>query len=265
MSKAVDLTGRRYGRLLALKQVKSEKDKRHAFWECQCDCGNRIVARKDSLEAGNTKSCGCISAEHGWKKHGYSYEKIYGIFQNMKDRCYNPNSRAYHLYGGRGIKICDEWLRDIEKFIEWSYENGYKDGKTRNEQSIDRIDVNGNYEPSNCRWVDKDIQNYNKRCTRKVVINGEEKNLLDLHKEYGISISTLRSRYIRYINGKCSADDLIYKGKIENKPQQIIIEVDGDKHNLTEWGKITGISRKTIANRYKKGARSYEELFKKSR
>lgn len=265
MSKAIDLTGRRYGRLVAIEQVKNKKDKHHAFWKCQCDCGNSIVARKDSLEAGNTKSCGCLSTEHGWQRHGYSYEKIYGIFQNMKDRCYNPNSRAYHLYGGRGIKICDEWLEDIEKFIEWSYENGYENGKTRNEQSIDRIDVNGNYEPSNCRWVDKDVQNYNKRCTRKVVINEEEKTLFDLHKEYGISITTLRSRYIRYINGKCSIDDLICKGKIENKPQQIIIEVDGDKHNLTEWEKITGISRKTIANRYKKGARSYEELFKKSR
>ena len=78
MSKAVDLTGRRYGRLLALEQVKSEKDKRHAFWQCQCDCGNRIVARKDSLEAGNTKSCGCISAEHGWKSMDIRMKKYMG-------------------------------------------------------------------------------------------------------------------------------------------------------------------------------------------
>ena len=144
-------------------------------------------------------------------------------------------------------------------FYNWAIANGYSD-----DLSIDRIDVNGDYCPENCRWVDKDVQNYNKRCTRKVVINGQEKTLLDLHNEYGISIAVLRSRYQRYIKGKCTIDELIYKGKIINKPQQIVIEVNGEKHNLTEWENITGISRKTISNRYRNGARSYDELFKKS-
>ena len=262
--KAIDLTGRKYERLVAIRQVKNEKDRHHAFWECQCDCGNKIVVRKDSLESGHAKSCGCLLKERGWQRHGYSHTNIYGILQGMKDRCYNKNSHAYHLYGGRGIKVCDEWLKSSEAFIKWSYENGYVDGKPRSEQSIDRIDVNGDYCPENCRWVDKDVQNYNKRCTRKVVINGQEKTLLDLHNEYGISIAVLRSRYQRYIKGKCTIDELIYKGKIINKPQQIVIEVNGEKHNLTEWENITGISRKTIANRYRNGARSYDELFKKS-
>lgn len=263
--KAIDLTGRRYERLVAIRRVKNENDIHHSFWECQCDCGNKIVVRKDSLESGNSKSCGCILRERGLQKHGYSHTRIYGIFQSMKDRCYNPNNHAYHLYGGRGIKICDEWLKSTEAFVEWAYKNGYVDGKSKSEQSIDRIDVNGDYCPENCRWVDKDIQNYNKRCTRKVVIDGQEKTLLDLHNEYGISIGTLRSRYKKYIKGIFNIEDLISQEKIIHKSNQIIIEVDGEKHNLTEWENITGISRKTIANRYRKGARSYDELFEKSR
>lgn len=262
--KAIDLTGKRFAMLVAIRQVDNEKDKNHSFWECQCDCGNRIIVRKDTLVKGYPKNCGCSLVENGQQKHGYSYTSIYGILQGMKDRCYNKNNHAYHLYGGRGIKVCDEWLRSTEAFVKWSYENGYVDGKPKSEQSIDRIDVNGDYCPENCRWVDKDIQNYNKRCTRKVVINGKEKTLLDLHNEYGISIVVLRSRYQRYIKGKCTIDELICKGKIINKPQQILIEVNGEKHNLTEWENITGISRKTIANRYRNGARSYDELFKKS-
>ena len=187
--KRIDLTGKRFAMLVAIRQVDNEKDKNHSFLECQCDCGNRIIVRKDTLVKGYPKNCGCSLVENGQQKHGYSYTSIYGILQGMKDRCYNKNNHAYHLYGGRGIKVCDEWLRSTEAFVKWSYENGYVDGKPKSEQSIDRIDVNGDYCPENCRWVDKDVQNYNKRCTRKVVINGQEKTLLDLHNEYGISIA----------------------------------------------------------------------------
>ncbi len=265
MSKAKNLTGRRYGRLVALRQIKKETDKKHAFWECQCDCGNKAIVRKDSLENGNSKSCGCILLERGYQKHGYSHTKLYSILYGMKERCYNPNHHAYASYGGRGIEICKEWLDDTESFIKWAYDNGYKEDLTKNKLSIDRIDVNGNYEPSNCRWVDKDVQNYNKRCTRKIFINGKEKTLLDLHNEYGIPIKTLRSRYAKYKKGLCDIEYLTHIGKIKKRSNQIIINVNGEKHNLTEWEKITGVSRKTIINRYKKGVTSYDDLFKKSR
>lgn len=263
MSKAIDLTNRRYDMLVAKRQVHRDNDKHHAYWECECDCGNIVIVRKDSLESGHAKSCGCM--EKKYKKHGYSYTKLYGIFQNMKDRCYNPNNQAYPSYGGRGITICPEWLQDggVENFIKWSYENGYVDGKSRAQQSIDRKDNDKGYSPDNCRWVNKDIQNYNKRCTRKIVIDGEEKTILDLHNEYGISITALRGRYQRYTKGKITIEELISKEKLINRPQQILITVDGVTQNLTEWEKETGISRKTIANRYRKGARSYEDLFKK--
>lgn len=264
MSKAIDLTNKRYGMLVAKRQVYRENDKHHAFWECKCDCGNLVIVRKDSLESGHAKSCGCMERK---KKHGYSHTKLYSILQNMKDRCYNPNNHAYSSYGGRGITVCDEWIGEhgAENFIKWSYENGYVDGRKRTEQSIDRIDNDKGYSPENCRWTDKDIQNYNKRCTRKVEICGEEKTLLDIHNEYGVPITTLRQRYRKYINGEITIEELLLKEKIENKPNQILITVNGETHNLSGWERETGISRKTIANRYRNGARRYEELFKKSR
>lgn len=264
MSKAIDLTGRRYTCLEAIRQVINEKDRHHAYWECKCDCENIVVVRKDSLESGHAKSCGCLSK---YKKHGHSYTKIYGILQGMKDRCCNPNNHAYALYGGRGIRVCDEWLgkHGAENFVKWALENGYNENAKRGECTIDRIDNDGNYEPSNCRWADKDIQNYNKRCTRKIIIDGKEKTILDLHNEYGISITTLRSRYRKYIHNEITVNELISKDKLINKPHQINITINGITHNLTEWEKETGVSRKTIINRYRKGARSYEKLFEKSR
>lgn len=250
---------------MALRQVHREGDRQHAFWECQCDCGNKIVVRKDSLESGHAKSCGCLLKEIGYIKHGYSHTRLYSVFHNMKDRCYNPNNHAYPLYGGRGIKICDEWLNDITKFIEWAYDNGYNDNKSKVEQSIDRINVDGDYEPSNCRWANKGVQNYNKRDTKRVFIQGKEMTLKEISDEFEIPITWVRTRYQRMKKGLITAEQLISKDKLINKPQQILLTVDGVTHNLTEWEKETGISRKTIANRYKKGARSYDEMFKKSR
>lgn len=261
----VDITGKRYGRLTALR-VDEERTGKRTYWICQCDCGNIIVTRRDSLENGHAKSCGCLP-KHKCIKHGKSKAKIYRVWIGMKERCYNKNHQNYNNYGGRGITVCPEWLGEhgIENFIRWSYENGYKENEGRNKLTLDRKDVNGNYEPSNCRWADKDTQNYNKRCTRKIIVNGENKTILDLNREYGVSISTLRARYKKYINGEICFDELISKEKLVNKPRQILITVEGTTHNLTEWEKETGISRKTIANRYRRGIRSYEELFKKSR
>lgn len=258
---AIDLTDKRFVKLVAKERVKSPRGDKKSYWLCECDCGNKIVVRKDSLESGHAKSCGHC---YGKMNHGKSYTRLYSVWANMKQRCNNPNDENYHNYGGRGITVCDEW-NNFEDFYKWSIANGYDENAERGECTIDRIDVNGNYEPSNCRWTNKDIQNYNKRDTRKILINGEEMNLDEIHKEYGISITCLRSRYQRYIKGLITLEEFLSKEKLINKPQQIIITVDGISKNLTEWEKETGISRKTIINRYRKGKRSYDELFKKSR
>lgn len=128
---------------------------------CKCDCGNIITTRLSSVKSGNTKSCGCykneITKKIGLnnKKHGMSFSKEHNSWKSMKDRCLNTNHIFYKNYGGRGIKVCDRWIN--------SFENFYQDmGKRPLGKTLDRINVNGNYEPSNCRWATIEEQNKNK-------------------------------------------------------------------------------------------------------
>lgn len=169
--KKLNLLGQKYGRLTVIdyadniyygKRLKSA-------WKCKCECGNELVVTTDHLRNGHTKSCGCYAKDIFWKwmnkrvyiKHERESDtRLYEIWSHMKSRC-NINlkhSRRYKDYAGRGIKVCDEWKNNYISFKKWACENGYHDNLT-----IDRIDVNGNYEPNNCRWVTLKEQCYNKR------------------------------------------------------------------------------------------------------
>ena len=164
MSKINDLTGQKFGRLKVVEHYGSNKNGR-ALWLCHCDCGNKKVVVGNSLINKVTTSCGCYNKEHSkhiHTKHNMSYSKLYKVWQGMKTRCYNKNFMYYCNYGARGITICNEWLNDFKSFYDWAINSGYKEGLT-----IDRINNDGNYEPSNCRWITRAEQNRNQRKTKK--------------------------------------------------------------------------------------------------
>ena len=164
MSKINDLTGKKFGKLTVIKYYGSNKYGR-ALWLCVCDCGNTKIARGGTLISNATKSCGCYNSESAKKrftKHNLSNTKLYKVWQGMKTRCYDKNFIYYCNYGARGITICDEWKNNFMTFYNWAMANGYKEGLT-----IDRINNDGIYEPSNCKWSTRAEQNRNKRYNKR--------------------------------------------------------------------------------------------------
>ncbi|RRC92739.1 hypothetical protein EII25_03435 [Erysipelotrichaceae bacterium OH741_COT-311] len=137
------------------------------MWECNCDCGNKTEVIQENLLNGHTKSCGCASSKYTMgermKTHGMSNTRLYYVWKAMKARCSNPNVEQYPNYGGRGIFVCAEWMSSFDNFKEWALLNGYDSNAEFGKCTIDRINPDGNYEPSNCRWVDMKVQANNKR------------------------------------------------------------------------------------------------------
>ena len=163
MSGLIDLTGQKFGRLFVIKRNGSN-DRKRALWLCQCECGNKVTVIGDLLRNGHVRSCGCLRPEiitkHGYAKHS-QVDRLYRVWRAMKTRCNNPNRKEYKYYGGRGITICDEW-NNYETFREWALKNGYDENAEWGVYTLDRIDSNGNYEPSNCRWISIEEQQRNK-------------------------------------------------------------------------------------------------------
>lgn len=176
--------------VLELSEEKSERGTRK--WRCQCICGNiRYILASELKREKGQKSCGCIAIKNIRKArttHGMSNTRLYSVWEGMKRRCMNSNSTNYKYYGGRGIKICEEWLK-FEGFMEWSLANGYDD-----KLSIDRIDGNRNYEPSNCRWTTKGVQANNRSNSIKLCHEGEYVPISFLADKYEIPNGTLRAR-----------------------------------------------------------------------
>lgn len=190
MGKFIDLTGQKFGRLIVIEYKQNGK------WLCKCDCGNEKVVRGDSLKQGLTLSCGCLhknivklTCKKNFLKHGMSKTRINNIWFNILSRCYNEKSNNYKNYGARGIKICKEWKENFVAFYNWAIKNGYQDNLT-----IDRIDNNGNYEPSNCRWVSQKIQQNNKRNNHLITYKDKTYTLSKWAEIKNIKISTLAMR-----------------------------------------------------------------------
>lgn len=198
MSEKKDLTGLRFMHLLVLEDAGTNKYGR-AKWLCKCDCGNYHTTLGKYLLNGDTTSCGCrrrkILAETTKRQttHKMSGTPIYTKWVSMKDRCMNPLNSEYSLYGGRGIKICTEWVNSFENFYEWAMNSGYSDGLT-----IDRINNNGNYEPANCRWTDLKTQANNTRRNHYLTYKGETKTLAEWAEIMKINYSTLKARINTY-------------------------------------------------------------------
>lgn len=188
MPKFMDLSGQRYGNLTVISR--SENKGKAIYWNCICDCGNKCIIRGSHMREGRTFSCQKCGRQRQSMATSKKYERngnLYHVWVAMKQRCFNPRSQEYYNYGGRGITVCDEWF-DYVNFYEWA-RGKYEPGLT-----IDRIDVNGNYEPSNCRFVPQSIQNVNRRNNRYVTYNGETKAASEMAKKYGFRPSVLYKR-----------------------------------------------------------------------
>lgn len=212
MGKFIDLTGKRFGKLIVLNKSGVAKN-RQSIWRCRCDCGNIKNVIYGNLTSGYTRSCGCLLKENGCPpKHNLSQTRIYRIYRGMKNRCYNKKHKDYKRYGARGIKICNEWLKENDKgllnFYNWAINNGYQDNL-----SIDRIDNNGNYEPGNCRWADNETQCNNKRNCYYITYNNKTYTVAKWSKILNICESTIRER-IKLNFPICL---VLYKGRISAK------------------------------------------------
>lgn len=219
MGRFVDLSGRRVGRLTVLRIFGRDRHN-HIFWLCRCDCGKEKAIQSSCLTQRTTKSCGCLNDEaiHRTGKdangstHGLTGTRLYRIWKAMKGRCGNPNKSDFYLYGARGVSVCDEW-KEFERFRDWALSAGYRDDLT-----LDRIDVDGNYCPANCRWLSNEQQQLNKRNTVNLTIDGVTKPLTQWAREAGLRRRTVYSRMQRGISGKDLISPLKRKKKEGGQP-----------------------------------------------
>ena len=222
--KIKNLTGQKFGRLFVLRYVGSGKQHQSLF-ECICDCGNIIVVKGGNLVSGNSKSCGCLkkeilSANNRMVNttHRMTRTRLYIIWTDMKQRCNNKNDPFYYLYGGQGIKVCEEWKENFVLFYDWAVNNGYADNLT-----IDRIDNKKGYNPENCRWVTIKENMRNRRKCVYLTINGERKNVSAWCELYDISPNTV---YGWVKKGEDYAVEMINKRNIRNSGKNKEAESD---------------------------------------
>jgi len=192
-----DLTGKKFG-MLTVESFAYTNKARKAYWDCLCDCGERKVVAGDKLRGGRTKSCGCLQNKlrkdgSNHRTHGMTNTKLYTVWCNMKARCYSVNNDMFYNYGKRGISVCEEWKNSFENFLKWAIDSGYVEGL-----SIERIDVDGNYEPANCTWVPLKKQSLNQRRSHKITAFGKTMTIKEWADETGLKYDTIERRINQY-------------------------------------------------------------------
>jgi hypothetical protein len=241
MPKLIDLSGQKFGRLTVLHRVPNQGPE--VRWACACDCGNRKELNGSHLKSGNTKSCGCWASDRAKtgikRKHNRSGTPLYELWCKMRERCGNPSNPSYGAYGGRGIYVCDRW-QDFENFFADMGE------RPSPKHSIDRIDNDGPYSPSNCRWVGSiREQRANCRDNRWITYKGETMILSEWARRTGIDGETIAAR----LDARWSVDDALTRPPWNQKS----ITYRGKTLTVVEWSRQTGINRRTIADRLSKG------------
>lgn len=188
-----DISNQRFGRLtvISIAERFPAKSGTKISWLCHCDCGNTAIVYGGNIRNGHTTSCGCYKSD--WtkeknRKHDKSYTREYMAWQQAKRRCFNPKATHFHCYGGRGITMCEAWRTSFEAFYEDM-------GPCPDKWTLDRIDVNGNYEKSNCRWASRTVQVYNQRKTVRLTHEGLTLTLPEWAMHTNIPVKLLRSRY----------------------------------------------------------------------
>lgn len=196
-----DITGLRFGRLVVIRKLKSyEKKSRQYCWLCKCDCGNYTHGCANKLKEGLQKSCGCLKEEiktdigNVNRKYKFSDKRLYGVFKSMHSRCRDKNHREYHNYGGRGIKVCEEWneTNGYDAFAEWAIKNGYDSNADFGECTLDRIDTNKDYSPDNCRWITNKEQQANRRDSIILEYSGEKHCIAEWSRLLNVSEDKIR-------------------------------------------------------------------------
>lgn len=245
MTKVEVKEGDRYGKLTIIKEVEKKilsKGKTDRQFLCQCECGNQIIARFKSLRNGKRVTCGCYKPKGQPPTHNKSKTRLYHIWKNMIYRCTNPERSHYEYYGGRGIKVCQDWVNDFETFETWALNNGYEESLT-----IDRIDVNGDYTPDNCRWATRKEQANNTRNNRIITFNGVSKSITQWSEETGISKNLIWERLRRN-----TPIDKLFARKYNTNLEQSkpILQYDLNGKLVKEWDSI----REAERNGFNRGA-----------
>lgn len=240
--------GQRFGRWTVLE----EAGRKHGavMWKCQCDCGTIKDVSSGHLRNGRSVSCGCYNREV-ITTHGKSHTKLHRTWTSMKLRCTNPNAQEADRYINRGIKVCDEWLNSYETFEEWALANGYRDGL-----SLDRIDNDGNYEPSNCRWATAKEQCRNRSTNYILTVDGKSHCLSEWAEIVGIKASTIHTRKRRGWSDHDAVygrERVINRETYRNRVTNRLLTYKGETHCAVEWAEILGMNVNTIRGRLCRG------------